>query len=52
MITDQQWTDLQLKICELNQRIEFMRQQFQYQLEEIDNQVNRINNMFGDAGEK
>ena len=45
-ITDQQWKELQLKICELQQRIEFMKQEFQFQLAVLENQVDRINDMF------
>ena len=47
-ITDKQWTELQLKICELQQQMEFMRQQFQYQLAEIGNQIDWINEIFDD----
>ena len=49
-ITDKQWTELQLKICELQQRMHFMKQQFEYQLAAMENQIKRINDIFADAG--
>ena len=49
-ITDEQWKELQLKICELQQRMEFMRRQFEYQLAVIENQMGRIDDMFAGAG--
>ena len=49
-VIDSDWKELQLKICELQQRMEFMRQQFQYQLAAMQNQVERINDIFADAG--
>ena len=45
-ITDKQWTELQLKICELQQRMHFMKQQFEYQLAAMENQIKRISGMF------
>ena len=49
-VIDSDWKELQLKICELQQRMEFMRRQFQYQLAAMQNQVDRISDMFADAG--
>ena len=48
-ITDKQWTELQLKICELQQRMHFMKQQFEYQLAAMENQIKRVNDMFDDS---
>ena len=49
-VIDSDWKELQLKICELQQRMEFMRRQFQYQLAAMQNQVDRIGDMFEDTG--
>ena len=48
-ITDEQWKELQLKICELQQRIEFMRRQFEYQMAVTENQIDRISDIFSDT---
>ena len=49
-IADEQWKELQLKICELQQRVEFMKQRFEYQLSAMESQVDRIGDMFEDTG--
>lgn len=48
-LTDQQWKELHLKIAELNQKFEFMKQQLQFQVVVIGNQIDRINDIFEDA---
>ena len=45
-IKDSDWKKLQLQVCELQQRMEFLRQMFEFQLAAMQNQVDRVNDMF------